>query len=58
MDSSYFCHKEVNQRLEFQMQVEIPIELYNFFAEQAESQNCRIDKIGRETIKKFLERSN
>ena len=44
--------------MEFQMQVEIPIELYNFFAEQAESQNCSIDKIVRETIKKFLERSN
>ena len=43
--------------MEIQMQVEIPMELYNIFAEQAEFQNCTVDRIICEMIRKFLERS-
>ena len=39
------------------LQVEIPVELYNFFAKKAEFQNCTVEEIVRQTIKTFLERS-
>lgn len=36
------------------MQVEIPIVLYNHFAEQAEIRHCTVEEIVCETIRKFL----
>ena len=43
--------------MEIQMQVEIPMDFYNIFAEQAEFHNCTVDRIICEIIRKFLEKS-
>lgn len=40
--------------MDLEMQVEIPIALYNCFAEQAEIRHCTVEEIVRETIRKFL----
>lgn len=40
--------------MELEMQVEIPISLYNHFVEQAEVRHCTVEDIVRETISKFL----
>lgn len=41
-------------KTDFEMRVEIPIELYNHFAKQAEARHCTIEVIVIETIKRFL----
>lgn len=40
------------------MQVEIPIALYGYFAEQAELRDCTVEEIVRETMQKFLAKEN
>lgn len=40
--------------MDLEMQVEIPISLYNHFVEQAEVRHCTVEEIVRETIRKFL----
>lgn len=40
--------------MDLEMQVEIPIALYNHFAEQAETCRCTVEEIVRETMQKFL----
>lgn len=42
--------------MDLKMQVEIPIVLYNHFAEQAEVRRCTVEEIVLETIQKFLTR--
>lgn len=42
--------------MDLEMQVEIPLLLYNLFKEQAEARNCTVEEIVRETIRKFLAR--
>lgn len=37
-----------------EMQVEIPIALYNLFSEQAGVRRCTVEEIVLETIRKFL----
>lgn len=37
-----------------EMQVEIPISLYNHFVEQAEIRHCTVEEIVRKTIRTFL----
>lgn len=36
--------------MNLEMQVEIPISLYDLFAEQAEIRHCTVEEIVRETI--------
>lgn len=40
--------------MDLEMQVEIPIALYNLFAEQAEARRCTVEEIIHVTIRKFL----
>lgn len=40
--------------MDLEMQVEIPISLYNHFVEQAEVRHGTVETIVRETIRKFL----
>lgn len=40
--------------MDLEMQVEIPIALYNHFVELAEARHCTVEEIVRETIRKFL----
>ncbi len=44
--------------MDFEMQVEIPIALYNLFSEQAEAHNCTVENIVIETVQKFLEKES
>lgn len=44
--------------MDLEMQVEIPIALYNHFAEQAEIRHCTVEEIVRETIRKFLSKED
>ena len=44
--------------MNLEMQVEIPMVLYNHFSEQAETRNCTVEDIVIETMQKFLEKES